>query len=86
MDLFIRSDDAGRGPATGAPAPLAHRMRPRDLEEWIGHDRLVSPGRPLRQWIDADRLPSLILWGPPGCGKTSFGKLLAERPAPVSSC
>jgi putative ATPase len=79
MDLFMNSsggDDAGNG---GSQAPLAHRMRPRDLDEWLGHERLISPGRPLRQWIDADRVPSLILWGPPGCGKTSFGKLLAKK-------
>ncbi len=79
MDLFSGSEGDGESAAGAASAPLAHRMRPRDLEDWLGHERLVAPGKPLRQWIDADRIPSLILWGPPGCGKTSFGKLLARR-------
>ncbi len=79
MDLFMNSSGGEDGGSPGSHAPLAHRMRPRDLDEWLGHERLIAPGRPLRQWIDADRVPSLILWGPPGCGKTSFGKLLAKK-------
>ena len=55
-------------------APLASRMRPESLEEFLGQDKVLGPGRPLRKWIEADRVPSLILWGPPGCGKTTLAK------------
>ncbi|MEN9724334.1 MAG: hypothetical protein RJB38_2320 [Pseudomonadota bacterium] len=83
MDLFERAArepvDSGSVGIADVTAPLAHRMRPRELEEWLGHERVMAPGRPLRQWIESDRLPSLILWGPPGCGKTSLGSLLAKR-------
>jgi putative ATPase len=54
-------------------------MRPESLEGWLGHDHLIGPGRPLRQWIDSDRLPSLVLWGPPGCGKTTLARLMARH-------
>ena len=59
--------------------PLAVRMRPLSLNEWVGHENLLSPGKPLRRWIDQDRLPSLIFWGPPGCGKTSLAAVIAQR-------
>lgn len=60
-------------------APLAHRMRPRSLEDFVGQDGALGPGKPLRKWIDSDRVPSLILWGPPGCGKTTLARIIAER-------
>ena len=60
-------------------APLAARMRPRALEEFIGQEDLVGAGRPLRELIEAGRVPSLILWGPPGSGKTTLAGLLAAR-------
>lgn len=66
------------GPAA-SDAPLADRMRPRSLDEVVGQEALLGPGAALRSLVDADELPSLILWGPPGCGKTTLARLLAER-------
>jgi putative ATPase len=60
-------------------APLAARMRPRTLEEFVGQQHLVGPGRALRAAIEADQVQSLILWGPPGTGKTSLALLIAAR-------
>jgi len=57
--------------------PLAERMRPRSLDEYVGQEHLLGPGRPLRQALDSGALHSLIFWGPPGTGKTTLGRLLA---------
>lgn len=59
--------------------PLADRMRPRTLDEFIGQAHIVGPGRLLRRAIEADRLTSAIFWGPPGCGKTTLGAIIAGR-------
>lgn len=59
-------------------APLADRMRPRTLEEFIGQEQLVGPGRLLRRAIEADRLTSSIFFGPPGCGKTTLASIIAR--------
>jgi putative ATPase len=59
-------------------APLAARMRPRTLDEVVGQAHLLGPGAPLRRLVEGGRLPSMILWGPPGSGKTTIGRLLAE--------
>ena len=64
-----------------ADAPLAARMRPRTLEEFVGQPKLVGERRPLRQLIESGRVPSLIFWGPPGTGKTTLAGLLASRMA-----
>jgi putative ATPase len=68
-------DSRGRKP--GTPAPLADRMRPQTLDEVVGQETLLAPGRPLREAIDRDTLQSLILWGPPGTGKTTIARLIA---------
>ncbi|MBI3332892.1 MAG: replication-associated recombination protein A [Candidatus Omnitrophica bacterium] len=59
--------------------PLAARMRPRELAEYVGQTHLLGPGKILRRVIEADRLSSLILYGPPGCGKTALGFLIATK-------
>ncbi|HET6604154.1 MAG TPA: replication-associated recombination protein A [Xanthomonadaceae bacterium] len=69
-DLF---DDA-----EAAQRPLAERMRPRTLEEMVGQRRLLGPDAPLRRAIEAGRVYSMVLWGPPGCGKTTLARLLAS--------
>ena len=59
-------------------APLADRMRPQSFDDLTGQDEIVGKGRPLRNAIDADRLSSVILWGPPGCGKTTLAHLISR--------
>lgn len=79
-DLF--SDSEGKEASSGGNphlSPLAHRMRPLQLEDYFGHEKVLGEGKPLRQWILTDRVPSLILWGPPGCGKTTLARIIAER-------
>ena len=72
-DLF---EAAGLTPH--APAPLAERLRPRVLEEVVGQDHLLGEGGPIRRMIAGNRLGSMILWGPPGTGKTTIARLLAK--------
>jgi putative ATPase len=59
--------------------PLADRMRPRSLDEFVGQSQVLGPGKPLRQAIEGGQLHSLILWGPPGTGKTTLARLIAQR-------
>ena len=58
--------------------PLAERMRPRTLDEFIGQEKLLGPGKPLRVQIENDDLTSMLFWGPPGCGKTTLARLIAR--------
>lgn len=70
-------DSKARG-AFERKAPLADRMRPRNLGEFIGQDHLLGPGKILRQAIESDQIPSMILWGPPGSGKTTLAMIIAQ--------
>jgi putative ATPase len=71
---------AGGAPTPGlAIAPLAERMRPRTLEELVGQAHLFGPEKLLARAIASDRVPSMILWGPPGVGKTTLGRIVAEK-------
>ncbi|MDO3388773.1 replication-associated recombination protein A [Gilvimarinus sp. SDUM040013] len=63
----------------GPLPPLAARMRPRSLDQYIGQEHILGPGKPLREAVDKGQLHSMILWGPPGVGKTSLARLFAER-------
>jgi putative ATPase len=74
MSLFAKIE----ADTVAASAPLAERMRPRALEEFTGQQALLGPGKPLRLAIETDDLGSMILWGPPGCGKTTLARLIAR--------
>lgn len=74
MSLF----DTSLPEVTDKKRPLADRMRPERLEDYVGQEHILGPGKPLRQQIERDELSSVILWGPPGVGKTSLAKLVAR--------
>jgi len=83
MSLFrqFERENAERAAAgatqAAASAPLAERMRPRTLDDFVGQEHLLGAGAPLRVLIESDRVQSMILWGPPGCGKTTLARLIA---------
>ena len=74
--LFEPSEPPG-GAGRTADAPLAERMRPRTFDDLVGQDELLAPGQPLREAIERDALQSIVLWGPPGSGKTTVARLIA---------
>jgi putative ATPase len=76
MSLFDGEPEGPKGPLRSAP--LAERMRPRSLEEYSGQEHLLGPGKPLRVQIERDDPGSMIFWGPPGVGKTTLAKIIAE--------
>lgn len=76
MELF---DTTPHTPTPSPSAPLAERVRPVTLEEFVGQEHLLGEGKPLRVLIESDQLPSMIFWGPPGSGKTTLARLIARR-------
>ncbi|MBZ5501139.1 MAG: replication-associated recombination protein A [Acidobacteriia bacterium] len=76
MGLF-RAVEPEEEPQAGRP--LADRMRPQTLDEFVGQEELLGPGKPLRTQIERDELGSMLFWGPPGCGKTTLARIIAKR-------
>ncbi len=76
MSLFNQVPEPGA--ARAISAPLAERMRPHSLDEYVGQHHLLAPGKPLRVQIERDDTSSMIFWGPPGVGKTTLAKIIAE--------
>jgi len=77
MGLFKTIEPEPEAESQGG-RPLADRMRPRTLDEFIGQEELLGPGKPLRTQIERDDLSSMLLWGPPGCGKTTLARIIAK--------
>jgi putative ATPase len=78
MSLFGTEPEMRAQETAAALQPLAERMRPRTLDEVVGQEKLLGPGKPLRVQIENDTLSSMLFWGPPGCGKTTLARLIAR--------
>src|SRR4030043_2389020 len=85
MDMFEKEEEQQQK----QQAPLATSMRPNSLNGFVGQEHLLGKGRVLRRAIESDRIPSMIFWGPPGCGKTTLSYIIANSTgaffAPVSA-
>ena len=77
MGLFSTIEPPEQPPLAGRP--LADRMRAQTLDEFLGQEELLAPGKPLRTQIERDQLGSMLFWGPPGCGKTTLARIIAKR-------
>src|SRR5207249_7732166 len=78
VSLFSKLPLSAEPDVPAANQPLAQRMRPRTLDEFIGQEKLLGPGKPLRVQIESENLGSMLFWGPPGCGKTTLARLIAR--------
>jgi putative ATPase len=81
VSLFSKLPEPIDPDVPAAHQPLAERMRPRTLDEFIGQEKLLGAGKPLRVQIENDDLSSMLLWGPPGCGKTTLARMIARLTA-----
>ena len=79
MDQLSLFDTHTENSLSPVSAPLADRMRPRTLEDYVGQKHLLGEGRLLRRMLEQDQLPSMIFWGPPGVGKTTLARIIAGR-------
>jgi len=78
MDIFSPDEPKSKPDFRSDIAPLADRMRPQTFDEFVGQDKIVGPGTPLRKAIESDNVTSMIFWGPPGTGKTTLAELIAR--------
>ena len=79
LSFFDMSNESSATSGAASMAPLADRMRPQGLEDYIGQEHLLGKGRILRQMLEKDMIPSMIFWGPPGVGKTTLARIIANR-------
>ena len=79
MDLFQEPSEPAKRKVGAGTAPLAARMRPRSLDEIVGQEHILGESKLLRRAIEADRFSSVILYGPPGCGKTTLAEVATKR-------
>jgi len=78
MDMFEEQEEKQAEELQFQQAPLATRMRPNNLGSFVGQEHILGKGRVLRKLIESDRIPSMIFWGPPGCGKTTLAFIISS--------